>query len=42
MFYSIISVLNRIKAKLVDTELRLEYLQPDSDCGVCVIIRVKK
>lgn len=35
------NVLNRIKAKLVNTEIRLEYLPPDSDCGVALIVKVK-
>lgn len=35
------NVLNRIKAKLVNTEIRLEYLSPDSDCGVALIVKVK-
>lgn len=35
------NVLNRIKARLVNTELRLEYLPPDSDCGVALIVKIK-
>lgn len=35
------NVLNRIKARLIDTELRLEYLSPDSDCGVALIVKIK-
>uniref|UniRef100_A0A1Q3FUU4 Autophagy-related protein 2 n=2 Tax=Culex tarsalis TaxID=7177 RepID=A0A1Q3FUU4_CULTA len=35
------NVLNRIKAKLVNTEIRLEYLPPDSDCGVALIVKVE-
>ncbi|XP_029712827.1 autophagy-related protein 2 homolog A [Aedes albopictus] len=35
------NVLNRIKARLVNTEIRLEYLPPDSDCGVALIVKVK-
>ncbi|XP_055588438.1 autophagy-related protein 2 homolog A [Uranotaenia lowii] len=35
------NVLNRIKARLVNTEIRIEYLPPDGDCGVALIIKVK-
>ncbi|XP_065094861.1 autophagy-related protein 2 homolog A-like [Ochlerotatus camptorhynchus] len=35
------NVLNRIKARLVNTEIRLEYLPPDSDCGVALIVKIK-
>uniref|UniRef100_A0A182TI53 Autophagy-related protein 2 n=1 Tax=Anopheles melas TaxID=34690 RepID=A0A182TI53_9DIPT len=35
------NVLNRIKAKLFDTEVRIEYLSPDGDRGVAVIVKIK-
>lgn len=35
-------VLNRIKARLIDTEVRLEYLTAEKDRGVAVIIKIKK
>lgn len=36
------AVLNRIKAKFIDTEVRLEYLPKDSDVGVALIMKVKR
>uniref|UniRef100_A0AAG5CVV1 Autophagy-related protein 2 n=1 Tax=Anopheles atroparvus TaxID=41427 RepID=A0AAG5CVV1_ANOAO len=35
------NVLNRIKAKLFDTEVRIEYLAPDGERGVAVIVKIK-
>ncbi|XP_058467736.1 autophagy-related protein 2 homolog A [Malaya genurostris] len=35
------NVLNRIKARLVNTEIRIEYLPPDSDSGVALIVKIK-
>uniref|UniRef100_A0A182K4W6 Autophagy-related protein 2 n=1 Tax=Anopheles christyi TaxID=43041 RepID=A0A182K4W6_9DIPT len=35
------NVLNRIKAKLFDTEVRIEYLSPQGDRGVAVIVKIK-
>ncbi|XP_052865344.1 autophagy-related protein 2 homolog A [Anopheles cruzii] len=35
------NVLNRIKAKLLDTEIRIEYLTPEGDRGVAVIVKIK-
>ncbi|XP_312964.6 autophagy-related protein 2 homolog A [Anopheles gambiae] len=35
------NVLNRIKAKLFDTEVRIEYLSPEGDRGVAVIVKIK-
>ncbi|XP_049531977.1 autophagy-related protein 2 homolog B [Anopheles darlingi] len=35
------NVLNRIKAKLFDTEIRIEYLAPEGDRGVAVIVKIK-
>ncbi|XP_053671919.1 autophagy-related protein 2 homolog A [Anopheles nili] len=35
------NVLNRIKAKLFDTEVRIEYLAPEGDRGVAVIVKIK-
>ncbi|XP_055537641.1 autophagy-related protein 2 homolog A [Wyeomyia smithii] len=35
------NVLNRIKARLVNTEVRIEYLPPGSDCGVALIVKIK-
>lgn len=32
----------RVKVKLVDTVIRLEYLQPNSNHGVAIIIKIKK
>lgn len=36
------SVLNRIKVKLVNTTIRIEHLPKDSDCGVALIVKIKK
>uniref|UniRef100_A0A182PNM0 Autophagy-related protein 2 n=1 Tax=Anopheles epiroticus TaxID=199890 RepID=A0A182PNM0_9DIPT len=35
------NVLNRIKAKFLDTEVRIEYLSPEGDRGVAVIVKIK-
>ncbi|XP_050067859.1 autophagy-related protein 2 homolog A [Anopheles maculipalpis] len=35
------NVLNRIKAKLYDSEIRIEYLSPEGDRGVAVIVKIK-
>ncbi|XP_058813814.1 autophagy-related protein 2 homolog B [Topomyia yanbarensis] len=35
------NVLNRIKAKLINTEIRIEYLPPESDSGVALIVKIK-
>lgn len=35
-------VLNRIKAKFINTEVRLEYLPKDSDVGVALIMKMKR
>ncbi|CRL03003.1 CLUMA_CG016444, isoform A [Clunio marinus] len=35
------NILNRIKAKFINTEVRLEYLPKDSDVGVTLIIKIK-
>uniref|UniRef100_A0A182SAD4 Autophagy-related protein 2 n=1 Tax=Anopheles maculatus TaxID=74869 RepID=A0A182SAD4_9DIPT len=35
------NVLNRIKAKLFDSEIRIEYLSPEGDRGVAVIVKIK-
>uniref|UniRef100_A0A182Y760 Autophagy-related protein 2 n=1 Tax=Anopheles stephensi TaxID=30069 RepID=A0A182Y760_ANOST len=34
-------VLNRIKAKLYDSEIRIEYVSPEGDRGVAVIVKIK-
>lgn len=39
---TLITVLNRIKAKFIDTEVRLEYLPKDSDVGVALIMKMKR
>lgn len=36
------TVLNRIKVKLVNTTIRIEHLPKDSDCGVALIVKIKK
>ncbi|XP_055617380.1 autophagy-related protein 2 homolog B [Toxorhynchites rutilus septentrionalis] len=34
------NVLNRVKARLINTTLRIEYLPPDSDCGIALIVKI--
>lgn len=36
------SVLNRIKAKCLNTEIRLEYLPPNSSHGIAIVIKIEK
>lgn len=36
------AVLNRIKAKFINTEIRFEYLPKGSDVGVALIIKLKR
>lgn len=38
----LISVLNRIKAKFINTEIRFEYVPKGSDTGVALIIKIKR
>lgn len=40
--YAFITVLNRIKAKFIDTEVRLEYVPKDSDVGVAFIMKISR
>lgn len=40
--FTFVTVLNRIKAKFIDTEVRLEYLPKDSDVGVALIMKMKR
>lgn len=35
-------VLNRITARLKDTTIRLEYVMPDSDRGIAIIIKIDR
>ncbi|XP_055847231.1 autophagy-related protein 2 homolog A [Episyrphus balteatus] len=35
------SVLNRIKAKCLNTEIRLEYLPPNSSQGIAIVIKIQ-
>ncbi|CAO1344881.1 unnamed protein product [Diamesa serratosioi] len=35
------NILNRIKAKFINTTIRLEYLPTDSDTGIAIIIKIK-
>jgi autophagy-related protein 2 len=39
--HTIENVLARIKARLKDTELRLQYVSPESETGVVLIIRIE-
>jgi len=36
------NILNRIKARFINTEIRLEYLPKDSDVGVAIIVKIQK
>lgn len=40
--YFSFAVLNRIKAKFINTEIRFEYLPKGSDVGVALIIKIKR
>lgn len=42
ILFSFITVLIRVKVKLVDTTIRLEYLPTDSNSGVAIIIKIKR
>lgn len=41
LFFFIL-VLNRVKARLRNTEIRLEYVPPETDRGVALIIKIEK
>lgn len=36
------NVLNRVKARLFNTEIRIEYLPPGSDCGIALIVKIDR
>lgn len=40
--FFLILVLNRVKARLRNTEIRLEYVPPETDRGVALIIKIEK
>lgn len=37
-----VAVLNRIKANLVNTTIRLEFILPKSERGIAIIITIKR
>ena len=41
-FYIIFLVLNKVKTTLVNTVIRLEYVLPDSNCGIGIKIQIDK